>query len=75
MAVLRDERREVGGGHADDRHHRAATFRQAFAQRLRGTALDPFGRTQERRTERALIQEYRQCIEGLLAELTPERLA
>ena len=27
---------------------------------LRGTALDPFGRTQERRTERALIQEYRQ---------------
>lgn len=42
---------------------------------LRGTALDPFGRTQERRTERALIQEYRQCIEGLLAELTPERLA
>ncbi|AEF92661.1 Pyruvate/ketoisovalerate oxidoreductase [Delftia sp. Cs1-4] len=42
---------------------------------LRGTALDPFGRTQERRTERALIQEYRQCIEGLLTELTPERLA
>ncbi len=42
---------------------------------LRGTALDPFGRTQERRTERALIQEYRQCIEGLLSELTPERLA
>lgn len=42
---------------------------------LRGTALDPFGKTEERRTERALIQEYRACIEELLAGLTPERLA
>jgi len=36
---------------------------------LRGTALDPFGRTEERRTERALIVEYRACIEELLAGL------
>ena len=36
---------------------------------LRGTALDPFGRTAERRTERALIGEYRQSIEELLATL------
>ncbi|HSM50096.1 MAG TPA: DUF6537 domain-containing protein, partial [Thermoanaerobaculia bacterium] len=36
---------------------------------LRGTALDPFGRTPERRTERRLIEEYRQAIEALLGEL------
>lgn len=41
---------------------------------LRGTALDPFGRSEERRTERALIAEYRQTIDELLAKLTPERL-
>jgi len=42
---------------------------------LRGTALDPFGKTEERRTERALIQQYRATIEELLAGLAPERLA
>jgi len=36
---------------------------------LRGTALDIFGRTEERRTERALITEYRACIEELLQTL------
>ena len=43
-------------------------------KRLRGTALDPFGRTEERRTERALIVEYEQVIEKLLAGLTRENL-
>lgn len=41
---------------------------------LRGTALDPFGRTPERRTERALIVQYRACIEELLADLSADRL-
>jgi indolepyruvate ferredoxin oxidoreductase len=38
---------------------------------LHGTALDPFGRTEERRTERALIQEYRSSIESILGTLQP----
>ena len=42
---------------------------------LRGTALDLFGRSAERQTERALIGEYRACIEELLAGLSPERIA
>jgi len=41
---------------------------------LRGTALDPFGRTEERRTERALITEYEQTVETLLNGLTRENL-
>ena len=36
---------------------------------LRGTALDVFGRTEERRTERALIGEYRASVEELLPAL------
>ncbi|MBV8032508.1 MAG: indolepyruvate ferredoxin oxidoreductase family protein, partial [Betaproteobacteria bacterium] len=38
-------------------------------RRLRGTALDPFGHTAERRTERALIAEYEATIEQLLGRL------
>ena len=36
---------------------------------LRGTALDVFGRTDERKTERALIGEYRTSIEEVIAGL------
>ncbi|HSQ72062.1 MAG TPA: indolepyruvate ferredoxin oxidoreductase family protein, partial [Rubrivivax sp.] len=36
---------------------------------LRGSALDPFGRSEERRTERALIGEYEACIAELLPGL------
>ena len=38
---------------------------------LRGTAFDPFGRDEIRRTERALIGEYREMIERELAALSP----
>ena len=42
---------------------------------LRGSALDPFGYSQERKTERALIGEYRACIDELLTGLSIENLA
>ncbi len=39
---------------------------------LRGTALDPFGRAEVRRVERALIGEYRALIEKAMAGLSAE---
>ena len=36
---------------------------------LRGTALDIFGRTEERRMERKLIEDYFATVEGLLGKL------
>ena len=39
-------------------------------KRLRGTALDPFGRTEERRTERSLIGEFRDALLAMLPRLT-----
>jgi indolepyruvate ferredoxin oxidoreductase len=41
---------------------------------LRGTALDIFGNTEERRTERALIGEYRQTVSGLLGALSKDNI-
>ena len=42
---------------------------------LRGTAFDVFGHTEERKTERALIVEYRSLVDELLATLSAARLA
>jgi indolepyruvate ferredoxin oxidoreductase len=36
---------------------------------LRGTAFDPFGRSEERKTERKLIEEYLSMIERRVAGL------
>jgi indolepyruvate ferredoxin oxidoreductase len=41
---------------------------------LRGTALDVFGKTEERKTERALIDEYRASIDELLRTLSAANL-
>jgi indolepyruvate ferredoxin oxidoreductase len=41
---------------------------------LRGSAFDPFGRTDERKTERALIGEYRAAIDEVLATLSADKL-
>ena len=40
---------------------------------LRGTWLDVFGYTHERRAERGLIGQYRQTVDTLLAGLTPDK--
>jgi indolepyruvate ferredoxin oxidoreductase len=39
---------------------------------LRGTPLDPFGGTEERRMQRRLLAEYRALLDRLLAGLTPD---
>ena len=43
----------------------------AKMRRLRGTALDVFGRTAERRMERALIGEYEALVAELLRDVAP----
>jgi indolepyruvate ferredoxin oxidoreductase len=42
---------------------------------LRGTPLDPFGYSQERRTERKLIADYNAMLDEVLGKLTPENHA
>ncbi|SAL63209.1 indolepyruvate ferredoxin oxidoreductase family protein [Caballeronia telluris] len=42
---------------------------------LRGTAFDVFGKTEERKMERALIVEYEALVKELIAGLTAQKLA
>ena len=42
---------------------------------LRGTPIDPFGYTQERKDERALIKTYEAMVDEMLERLTPENHA
>jgi indolepyruvate ferredoxin oxidoreductase len=47
----------------------------ARLRHLRGTRLDIFGHTAERKQERQLIVDYEKLIGGVLAELTPDNHA
>jgi len=47
----------------------------AKLKKLRGTRLDPFGYTAERKMERALIEEYRTTVLSLLDGLNKDNLA
>ncbi|WP_417844002.1 indolepyruvate ferredoxin oxidoreductase family protein [Thalassospira sp.] len=39
---------------------------------LRGTAMDPFGKTHERKTERTLITQYEQLVDEIIAGLNAD---
>jgi len=70
----------LGGRDAEGRPKKRAfggwmlpVFRLLAAMKgLRGTALDPFGRSAERRTERALIAQYEADMAEILPRVTPE---
>jgi indolepyruvate ferredoxin oxidoreductase len=44
-------------------------------KRLRGTPLDPFGYTRERRIERRLIADYQALLDEIIERLTPDNHA
>ena len=47
----------------------------AAARRVRGTFLDPFGYTEERRTERKLIADYERVVDEIEQTLRPDNHA
>ena len=68
-------KRDPATGHLQKRAYGPWAF-QAFRllsrlKFLRGTALDPFGRTAERRVERRLMSQYRDTLRALLPDLAP----
>ncbi len=72
-------RRDKTTGHLVKRSFGPWMFK-AFAvlakfKALRGTALDPFGRSDERRVERALIDEYEATIATVLQHLSAPTLS
>ena len=75
LLAKRNERGELVKQRYDGRWIRRAFGLLARLKGLRGGPFDPFGRTAERREERALIQQYRACIEELLAGLRADNLA
>jgi indolepyruvate ferredoxin oxidoreductase len=54
--------------------HKAMATLASF-KGLRGGVFDPFGRNEERSLERALIDEYKACIDELLRGLNADKLA
>ncbi|MCV2219752.1 indolepyruvate ferredoxin oxidoreductase family protein [Thauera sp. Sel9] len=62
-------------GHLQKKQYGAWMFkafkRLAGLKRLRGSALDVFGKAAERRMERQLIEDYIVLLEQILARLTP----
>ncbi|NLC35601.1 MAG: indolepyruvate ferredoxin oxidoreductase family protein, partial [Alcaligenaceae bacterium] len=46
----------------------------AAMRRLRGTALDPFGKTEERRRERQLVEDYLAMLDEFTRSLDAQRL-
>jgi indolepyruvate ferredoxin oxidoreductase len=72
-------KRDAVTGHLKKQEYGAWTFK-AFKQlakmkHLRGGALDLFGKTDERKMERQLIEDYKNCVQGLLGRLSPENHA
>jgi indolepyruvate ferredoxin oxidoreductase len=67
--------RDPQSGHLEKRAYgpwMLSAFRVlARLRRLRGTPLDIFGRSEERRTERRLIAEYEAVLEEIITRLSP----
>jgi indolepyruvate ferredoxin oxidoreductase len=47
----------------------------AKLRRLRGTRFDPFGRSEERRTERRILAEYEAVLDEIASSLSPDNYA